>query len=76
MHEDDHGHSPAAWTGVAVMLVAAALACYAVVFGPVWLFWAGGGLFLAGGLLWYALGKAGYGSPAEVEAEEPSTSTR
>lgn len=62
MHDDDHGHSRAAWTGVAIMLVATAVACYAAVFGPVELMWGGIAVFLLGGLLWYAMAKAGIGS--------------
>lgn len=62
MHEDNEGHSVAAWTGVTIMLVAAALACYAAVFGPVELMWGGIGLFGVGVLVWYAMAKAGLGS--------------
>ena len=62
MHEDDHGHSKAAWTGVTISLVAAAVACYAAVFGPAVLMWIGVAVFLAGGLVWYAMAKAGLGS--------------
>ncbi len=63
MHDDDnHGHSPAAWTGVVVMLLAAAVACYAAVFGPVELMWGGIVVFLAGGLLWYVLERFGVGT--------------
>lgn len=69
MHDDNHGHSTAAWTGVTVMLVAAALACWAAVFGPSELLWGGIGLFLVGALVWYAMAKAGYGS----EGTEGST---
>lgn len=62
MHEDDHGHSPAAWTGVIVMLLSTAVACYAAVFGPIELMWGGMGLFLVGALAWYGMARAGYGS--------------
>ncbi|GGK74432.1 HGxxPAAW family protein [Ornithinimicrobium pekingense] len=62
MHDEDHGHSPAAWTGTAVMLLAAAVACYAAVFGPVELMWGGVVVFLLGALGWYAMAKAGIGS--------------
>ena len=62
MHDEDHGHSAAAWTGTAVMLLAAAVACYAAVFGPAGLMWGGIVLFLVGALVWYAMAKAGYGS--------------
>ena len=62
MHDEDHGHSTAAWTGTAVMLLAAAVACYAAVFGPVELMWGGIVAFLVGALGWYAMAKAGIGS--------------
>lgn len=65
MHEDNHGHSSAAWTGVALMLVAAVLGCYAAVFGPAWLLWAGLALFGVGALVWYAMARAGLGSDPE-----------
>lgn len=61
MHDDNHGHSPAAWTGVAVMLVAAAAACWAAVFGPVEMLWIGLAVFLGGALLWYVLDRSGFG---------------
>ncbi|GAA1182565.1 hypothetical protein GCM10009584_25810 [Ornithinimicrobium humiphilum] len=62
MHDEDHGHSPAAWTGTIVMLVTSAVACYAAVFGPGWLMWAGIAGFLLGALVWYGMAKAGFGS--------------
>lgn len=65
MHEENHGHSAAAWTGVLVCLVGAVAACWAVVFGPGWLVWAGIGLFAAGGVIWYAMARAGMGSDPE-----------
>ena len=62
MHDDDHGHSPAAWTGTIIMLVSAAVACYAAVFGPIELMWGGIGVFVLGSLIWYGMAKAGFGS--------------
>ena len=62
MHDENHGYSPAAWTGVAIMLVAATVACYAAVFGPASLMWIGIAVFVAGSLVWYAMAKAGLGS--------------
>lgn len=63
MHDDDnHGQSPAAWASVAVMVVAAAVACYAAVFGPTGLLWGGIVVFLAGGVMWYFLERFGLGA--------------
>lgn len=64
MHDDDHGHSRAAWTGVGIMLVSSAVACYAAVFGPAVLMWIGIVVFLVGALAWYAMERAGHGSGA------------
>lgn len=66
MHEDNEGHSPAAWIGVAVMLAAAVLACWGIVFGPQVLIPVGLGLFLVGAIAWYILARAGYGSDPET----------
>lgn len=65
MHEDNHGHSKAAWTGVAVMLVATAAGCWAAVFGPAWLLWASLAVFALGAIVWYAMARAGLGSDPE-----------
>lgn len=62
MHDDDHGHSAAAWTGVAIMLVSAAVGCYAAVFGPAALMWGGLVVFLLGALVWYGMARAADGS--------------
>lgn len=66
MHEDDQGHSLAAWIGVTVMLVATAVACWGIMFGPMALFWIGSAGFLVGAGVWYAMARAGKGStPAQ-----------
>lgn len=56
-----HGHSPAAWVAVVIMLVA-------VSFGTLFFFldipalvWASAGLLLVGAIVGWALAKAGYG---------------
>ena len=60
-HDDNDGQSTAAWTGVAIMLVAAAAACWGVFFGPPALLWIGVAVFLVGALVWYGMEKAGMG---------------
>lgn len=63
MHDDEFdGQSPAAWASVAFMVIAAAVACYAAVFGPPGLLWGGIVVFLAGGVMWYFLERFGVGT--------------
>ncbi|MFX0538751.1 HGxxPAAW family protein [Ornithinimicrobium sp. Y1847] len=76
MHDDDHGHSAAAWIGIAVMFVATALACFAAVFGPAWLFWAGVVLFPVGSLVWYLLSRTSLGLEARKERERAALEAR
>ncbi|MET1052529.1 MAG: DUF6704 family protein [Mycetocola sp.] len=59
--DQGHGHSPAAWTAVTVMLIAFALGTFAFWFDQAWLVWASVGLLAAGALLGWVLKKAGYG---------------
>ncbi|MCM3656999.1 hypothetical protein M3147_07000 [Agromyces mediolanus] len=56
-----HGHSPAAWTAVVIMLVAFTIGTVAFFFEVEWLVWASAGLLVAGVLVGWALAKAGYG---------------
>ncbi|GAA1738203.1 HGxxPAAW family protein [Microbacterium paludicola] len=63
-HTDDpgHGHSPAAWTAVIIMLVAISLGTVAL-FIDVWaLFWVAVGLLVVGPLVGWIMTKAGYGA--------------
>ncbi len=61
-----HGHSPAAWTAVIVMLAGFTLGtlgfCLAE-FGPIWttLIWVGAAIIPIGAILGWVLAKAGYG---------------
>jgi hypothetical protein len=61
-HEDNEGHSTAAWTGVGIMIVATAIACWGVLFTPDVLLWIGSGLFVVGALVWYGMDRAGFGT--------------
>ncbi|GGR24956.1 MULTISPECIES: DUF6704 family protein [Agromyces] len=56
-----HGHSPAAWTAVVIMLVAFTIGTVAFFFELEWLVWASAGLLVVGALVGWALAKAGYG---------------
>ncbi|MEV8357546.1 DUF6704 family protein [Microbacterium sp. NPDC076895] len=56
-----HGHSPAAWTAVVIMLAAIALGTVAFFLEIVWLVWASVGLVVVGALAGWVMAKAGYG---------------
>ena len=56
-----HGHSPAAWTAVIIMLVAFAIGTLAFWFDIAWLVFASAGLVVVGGIVGWVLAKAGYG---------------
>ncbi len=60
-HDDSHGHSTAAWTGVGIMLLGAAIICVGIVIpmAAMWIF--GTILFVAGAIAWPVMNKAGYG---------------
>jgi hypothetical protein len=56
-----HGHSPAAWTSVTIMLVAVLIGTVAFFFDVQWLVWASAGLLVVGIVVGWALSRAGYG---------------
>lgn len=56
-----HGHSPAAWTAVVIMLVAVALGTVFFVLDMPVLVWASVGLLVAGLITGWALARAGWG---------------
>ncbi|MCR2762028.1 hypothetical protein NQ152_00750 [Microbacterium sp. zg.B48] len=56
-----HGHSPAAWTAVIIMLAAVTLGTVAYWFDVAWLVWASAALLVVGALVGWGLSKAGYG---------------
>ncbi|WP_455132172.1 DUF6704 family protein [Microbacterium aurum] len=55
-----HGHSPAAWTAVVIMLVAVTLGTLFFVLDMPVLVWASAGLLIVGAIVGWALAKAGY----------------
>lgn len=57
-----HGHSPAAWTAVVIMLVAVALGTLFYWFDMPVLVWASFGLLIVGAIVGWAMAKAGYGA--------------
>jgi hypothetical protein len=56
-----HGHSPAAWTAVTIMLIALAVGTVAFFLDMAWLVWASVGLLVLGALSGAILAKAGFG---------------
>lgn len=56
-----HGHSPAAWTAVVIMLVAVTLGVLFFWLDIPALVWASAGLLVVGAIVGWALAKAGYG---------------
>ena len=56
-----HGHSPAAWTSVIIMLIAVTIGTVAFFLDLPWLVWASAGLLLVGAIVGWVLSRAGYG---------------
>lgn len=56
-----HGHSPAAWTAVTIMLVAIAIGTAAFFFNVPWLVYSSAGLVVVGLLIGWIMAKAGWG---------------
>lgn len=56
-----HGHSPAAWTAVIIMLAAVTLGTVAFWLDLPWLVWASVGVLIVGAIVGWVLSKAGYG---------------
>ncbi|HWD82273.1 MAG TPA: HGxxPAAW family protein [Kribbella sp.] len=63
---DLHGNSPAAWTAVAIVLVAFTIGAIAMVLGPNWvLFWISVGIAVLGALAGKVLQLLGFGVPTD-----------
>jgi hypothetical protein len=56
-----HGHSPAAWTAVTIMLVAIAVGTVAFFLEWAWLVWVCAALVIVGLLVGWGMSRAGYG---------------
>ncbi|MDH6236896.1 DUF6704 family protein [Cryobacterium sp. CG_9.6] len=56
-----HGHSPAAWTSVVIMLLAFTIGTTAFFFAVPWLVWASVVLLVVGLIVGWIMTKAGYG---------------
>lgn len=60
-HDPGHGHSPAAWVAVIIMLTAFSIGTVAFFLEMPWLVWASAGLLVVGLLVGWVLAKLGYG---------------
>ena len=56
-----HGHSPAAWTAVIIMLSAITIGTIAYWFDVPWLVWVSAGLVVVGALVGWGMSRGGYG---------------
>lgn len=66
-----HGHSPAAWTAVIIMLVAVTIGTVAFFFDAPVIVWASVVLLIIGALVGWIMAKAGYGvGGAKVAVKE------
>ena len=66
-----HGHSPAAWTAVVIMLVAVSLGTLFFFLDMPVLVWASAGLLVVGLLVGWVMKRAGYGvGGSKVAAKE------
>jgi multisubunit Na+/H+ antiporter MnhG subunit len=74
-HEETHGHSIAAWAGVGIILVGAALASWAVWDRSVLLFVIGIVICVVGVVVGKLLGMAGYGAGKQPAPGEPGSGT-
>jgi hydrogenase-4 membrane subunit HyfE len=69
-HEDPgHGHSPAAWTSVIIMLAAFVIGTVAFFLDVQWLVWASAALLLIGLVVGWVLARVGYGVGGAKVAE-------
>jgi hypothetical protein len=60
-HDPGHGHSPAAWVAVIIMLTAFSIGTVAFFLEMPWLVWASAALLVVGLLVGWVLAKLGYG---------------
>ena len=58
----DHGHTPAAWTAVIIIMIAFAVGTVGVIIAQPPVFWAGIGLIVVGGIAGKVLALMGFGA--------------
>ena len=62
-----HGNTPAAWTGVAIVLAGFIVGGLGLVLESWLVFWVGVAFLPLGALVGYAMGKTGFGSEVPVD---------
>ncbi|MEV6397666.1 HGxxPAAW family protein [Streptomyces sp. NPDC051907] len=67
MAGSNHGHTPAAWTGVTIVIIGFCIAGVFMVAANPLGFWAGMAVTLLGGVVGMAMKAAGLGMPKESE---------
>jgi hypothetical protein len=67
---DNHGHTLAAWTAVAIMLVGFCVGAVGVVLAEVWLFFVGIGIIVLGGIVGKVMQMMGLGQGPGYQQEE------
>lgn len=73
VHAEDHGHSVAAWTAVAIILVGAVVMALAVVFPHLVWFVVGAVIAVLGAIIGKVLAMAGFGAKAVTGGDAPET---
>jgi UPF0716 family protein affecting phage T7 exclusion len=68
MAGNNHGHTPAAWTGVTIAFIGFCVAGVFMVAANPLGFWAGVAVIILGGVVGLAMKAAGLGMPKESEA--------
>jgi hypothetical protein len=59
--DPDHGHSPAAWTSVTIMLIAVTIGTVAFFLDVQWLVWVSAVILVIGLIVGWVLSRVGYG---------------
>lgn len=68
---DNHGQTPAMWTGVIIIMVAFTLGCVAVVIAKPWLVAVSAGLIVVGLIVGKVMSMMGYGAkPEDASADQ------
>lgn len=66
----NHGHTPAAWTTVVLVLIGSVIASFAVVLGLPWMFWTGLGVVVLGVVVGRIMKMLGLGQPVPKSRDD------